>query len=62
MLASWGYDVVSIDIARRPSTAPFGFRQQYFPVREYDGKHFPFADEEFDVVFSSHMLYLVVPT
>ena len=51
ILASWGCDVVSIDIPGHlvPS-------RQYFPVQDYDGSRFPFCNEQFDLVFSSNVL------
>ena len=51
LLASWGCDVVSIDLAGRPTQ-----QKQYFYVQDYDGKKFPLEDEKFDVVFSSNVL------
>jgi len=50
VLASWGLQVDSIDIAARPKG------EMAFPVRDYDGSHMPFADGQFDYVFSSNVL------
>jgi len=51
VLASWGCQVQSIDIPERPAAA-----KTWFPVRDYDGQHLPFADAQFDVVYSSNVL------
>lgn len=53
ILRSWGCSVTSVDVVP-PDPSP-----QYHPVLLYDGRHLPFADGSFDVVFSSHMLYHV---
>lgn len=49
MLAAWGLDVTSIDITPESDDA-------VFPVHHYDGRHIPFPDRSFDVVFSSNVL------
>ncbi|MCU1500260.1 MAG: Methylase involved in ubiquinone/menaquinone biosynthesis [Acidimicrobiales bacterium] len=46
-----GYQVTSIDI---PDSNYAG--QHEFPVQPYDGRHIPFPDHAFDVVFSSNVL------
>ena len=51
VLATWRCDVVSLDL---PNRAPY-LRQSY-PVQHYDGVNIPFADESFDLVFSSNAL------
>jgi SAM-dependent methyltransferase len=51
LLARRGMNVVSIDL----STSSYRNARQ-FAVIEYDGKHIPFPDEYFDVVFSSNTL------
>jgi SAM-dependent methyltransferase len=51
MIAVHGCQVESVDLADRPRlTEPF------FPVRDYDGRSFPFPDASFDIVFSSNVL------
>jgi SAM-dependent methyltransferase len=50
-ISSWGCDVSSIDLSTR-----FRPPQVYFPVEDYDGVNIPFADESFDLVFSSNVL------
>lgn len=51
ILAAAGLNVTAIDL---PSS---GYREaRQFPIREYDGKHIPFPDGSFDVVFSSSTL------
>jgi ubiquinone/menaquinone biosynthesis C-methylase UbiE len=55
LLAERGIEVYSIDL---PTTS---YRtHQVYPVIPYDGRHFPFADQSFDVVFSSNLLEHVV--
>lgn len=49
-LRSFGYDVSSVDIPGSMHDAKF------FEVARYDGRNLPFADESFDVVFSSNVL------
>ena len=51
LIASWGCEVVSIDVADRPAPPV-----QYFPVQTYDGEHIPFPDDSFDLVVSSNVL------
>jgi SAM-dependent methyltransferase len=51
ILASWGCEVESIDLAERN----VGDRL-VFPVTEYDGVNIPFRDDSFDAVFSSNVL------
>ena len=50
ILASWGCQVRSIDVAPWPGP------ERYFPVDLYDGRHIPFPDAAFDVVYSSNAL------
>jgi ubiquinone/menaquinone biosynthesis C-methylase UbiE len=51
LIASWGCEVVSIDLPNRstPST-------QYYSVQDYDGANIPFNNESFDIIFSSNVL------
>jgi SAM-dependent methyltransferase len=49
LLQAWGHDVSSVDV-QGPHYAP------HFPVQQYDGRHLPFPDASFDVVFSSNVL------
>lgn len=51
VIASWGCDVISIDVADRPPSPII-----YHPVHDYDGQRLPFPDRTFDLVFSSHVL------
>jgi SAM-dependent methyltransferase len=61
ILHSWGCQVTSIDLDQEQNPALRYFSRQYYPVQPYDGKTFPFPDASFDIVFSSNMLYHVVP-
>lgn len=51
VLASWGFDVVSLDIDTGGR-----WTRRYFDVAKYDGKTLPVADGTVDVVFSSNVL------
>lgn len=51
MLAEQGFCVEAIDIRSSRYKAT-----QIWPVLEYDGKHIPFPDHTFDIVFSSNTL------
>lgn len=46
-----GFDVEAIEIADSNYK-----NQQVFPITAYDGRHIPFPDDSFDVVFSSNVL------
>lgn len=50
IIASWGCDVVSIDVPDSPHA------ETYYPVQSYDGVNIPYADESFDLVFSCAVL------
>ena len=50
-LAQMGFAVEAVDVA-----SALHADTRVFPVEEYDGRHLPFADESFDVVFSSNVL------
>lgn len=50
-LAARGYSVEAIEI---PDSNYSGHR--LFPITDYDGRHIPFADQSFDIVFSSNVL------
>jgi SAM-dependent methyltransferase len=49
-LVERGWEVESVDLETSVHAA------RVFPVRSYDGRRLPFADESFDVVFSSNVL------
>ncbi|HWP34931.1 MAG TPA: class I SAM-dependent methyltransferase [Thermodesulfobacteriota bacterium] len=51
LLAAWGCEVVSLDLADRPAAA-----RQFYPVAVYDGESIPAPDAAFDRVFSSNVL------
>ena len=56
IMASWGAQVVSVDVPRQtPGNA------SYYPVQSYDGRVLPFADGGFDRVYSSNVLEHVGP-
>jgi 2-polyprenyl-3-methyl-5-hydroxy-6-metoxy-1,4-benzoquinol methylase len=50
-LAENGYFVEAIDIDRSGYS-----KDRVWPIINYDGKHIPFPDEYFDIVFSSNVL------
>jgi SAM-dependent methyltransferase len=50
-LATWGFEVQSLDLG---SSLYKAFR--VFPIVEYDGEHLPFPDQSFDLVYSSNLL------
>ncbi|MEP6574242.1 MAG: class I SAM-dependent methyltransferase [Gemmatimonadota bacterium] len=50
-LAELGHEVVAIDVALSEYEAA-----RVWPVAEYDGRHIPFPDATFDVIFSSNVL------
>jgi SAM-dependent methyltransferase len=50
-LAKQGFQVAAIEIASSPYAAG-----RIWPAIEYDGRHIPFADHQFDIVFSSNVL------
>ncbi len=50
IIASWGCDVVSIDVPGGP------YSGTYYPVQSYDGVNIPYEDGSFDVVFSCAVL------
>jgi len=51
VLSSWGCEITCLDL---PGSGSGIIR--HFPVQEYDGRHLPFPDGQFDVVFSSNVL------
>src|SRR4051812_39479237 len=46
-----GHDVAAIELETSGYTG-----HRIFPITDYDGRHIPFADGTFDVVFSSNTL------
>jgi SAM-dependent methyltransferase len=50
-LSAQGYEVEAIDVSESIYST-----RKIFPIRVYDGKHIPFPNEYFDVVFSSSVL------
>lgn len=51
LIRQWGCEVVSLDVEGRERPPV-----EFFPVREYDGTHIPFADASFDRIVSSNVL------
>lgn len=50
-LAGDGYIIDSIDIYNSNYVS-----QSEFPIKTYDGRHIPFPDKSFDIIFSSNVL------
>jgi SAM-dependent methyltransferase len=50
LLAARGRDVVSLDVAVDETA------RRHFDVQPYDGVHIPYPDNDFDAIFSSHVL------
>jgi SAM-dependent methyltransferase len=51
VVASWGAQLMSIDLPERPFPKPY-----LFPVQDYDGVNIPAPAESFDLIFSSNVL------
>lgn len=51
VVASWGYELMSIDLPERPFPPPY-----LFPVKDYDGVNIPAPDKSLDLIFSSNVL------
>jgi len=51
VVASWGHQLMSIDLPSRPFPPPY-----LYPVQNYDGINIPAADESLDFIFSSNVL------
>ncbi len=51
VVASWGFQLMSIDLPERPFPKPY-----LFPVQDYDGVNIPAPAESFDLIFSSNVL------
>jgi SAM-dependent methyltransferase len=51
IVASWSCEVASIDLPRSLAD-----ERSYYAVQEYDGRKIPYADQSFDIVFSSNVL------
>ncbi len=54
-LAGLGFDVKAIDLAGSQYES-----LRVFPVADYDGRTLPFADNSFDVIYSSHVVMHIV--
>lgn len=50
-LSEQGHDVEAVDLADSNYA-----HERVWPIRNYDGVHLPFDDDQFDVVFSSNVL------
>jgi SAM-dependent methyltransferase len=51
LLADHGCLVTSLDLPDRPQPV-----EPFYPVHVYDGRHIPFPDASFDLIFSSNVL------
>jgi SAM-dependent methyltransferase len=51
LIASYGCEVLSIDLPHRPVPP-----RVFYPVQDYDGRNVPATDASFDIVFSSNVL------
>ena len=50
-MSRMGHEVEAVDLAGSTYAA-----ERIWTIRDYDGEHLPYADESFDVVFSSNVL------
>jgi SAM-dependent methyltransferase len=58
-LASAGYEVEAIDLPAQSRISGHA-KVREWPIRDYDGSHIPFADDSFDILYSSNVLEHVV--
>jgi 2-polyprenyl-3-methyl-5-hydroxy-6-metoxy-1,4-benzoquinol methylase len=56
-LAELDFDVTAIDLVASQYES-----LRVFPVLDYDGLHMPFADQSFDLIYSSHVVMHIVDT
>jgi SAM-dependent methyltransferase len=56
-LAEHGFEVSAVEVVPETDDMPRTYREnQVYPIIDYDGHHLPFADETFDIIFSSNVL------
>lgn len=58
-LANAGYEVEAIDLPAQSGISGHALSREW-PMRDYDGSHIPFADDSFDILYSSNVLEHVV--
>jgi SAM-dependent methyltransferase len=58
-LAAVGYEVEAIDLPAKCGISGHAKAREW-PIRNYDGSHIPFADDSFDILYSSNVLEHVV--
>jgi len=54
-LSEAGYRVEAIDLPADVAISGHA-RDRHWPIRDYDGVHIPFADDSFDIIYSSNVL------
>lgn len=54
-LSEAGFQVEAIDLPADSGISGHA-RNRHWPIRDYDGVHIPFADDSFDIIYSSNVL------
>ncbi len=55
VLSEAGYRVEAIDLPADSAISGHA-HNRHWPIRDYDGVHIPFADDSFDIIYSSNVL------
>jgi SAM-dependent methyltransferase len=58
-LSEAGFEVEAVDLPADSAISNHA-RAREWPIRDYDGVHLPFSDQQFDIVYSSNVLEHVV--